>query len=818
MPLQEARIPASDDPTAPLPVDPQYFVDRERILRDIQSFLEKIRLGQPVKRSFVIKGNSGWGKSSLVLKLASRAQPSHAERISITGVDSRVAKDRSFVFESIRIALLQALDLIRHEAKDLRVREANPLSSTGVVRAFSALKERAALAVLVFDQFEDFVIRRELGDALSVVGDLVRDLERTKPPFAIGFTWKTDLSSNDDEALRRWEDLVRLMEQFLLEELTIPDVWLIVETASKRFAPQNGIPYELKSRIVDQSVNYPWLAKKLLTHVFGRIAKGDSPKTLLAGNLAVEGLFNAELQELNQNSDGCLRFVAKQGAMDLAEAKDKCPEKALADLVKRHLLVRAGTQYRVSWEILREYLANDKVPPIPFAPPLHNPDLELMGKAFTKLRAGPVRPIQLRSLLKIKKPYFDRFLEDLLMLGLVELVSEDRIRASEDLESSSLDEIARVVGENLKRHDVYRAFAREIPLGGSMPSEKWNAFFINEAWRTKKTEIPGDTWEPQSRALRRWLQFAGLIEEAGDRIVHPQAGRVIVVRKAKTPSSRRQPEKLFVGNSKPSHLKELVARLRLKAKGMSWKTLERATTGNAIRDAIALGLAEGKQGGAVYLTEMGRKGDPLLAVRSAVEGASTMLEVKRLAGDDDPEEKFTNEGLGGAVGLQFGKHWTANSAERVGTGLISFHRWLGSFRQVADQISHPSRAPSRPLTKPVPEEISVPERKRLIEILVHFPGFAESRGRRALVVDELGLAEHAGTFNFEGNASTVASELIGRLLSLRQPELFERIRDEGAVSSEDRKFVAEILEKYAFTRVPAPDHVPISGSPSSEES
>lgn len=353
-----------------------------------------------------------------------------------------------------------------------------------------------------------------------------------------------------------------------------------------------------------------------------------------------------------------------------------------------------------------------------------------------------------------------------------------------------------------------------------MPSEDWHAFFLRENWRTqkkKKEELPGDTWEPQSKALRRWLQFAGLIVEAGDRIVHPQPGRVITARKAKPPSSRRHAEKLFVGNSKPSHLEKLVALLRLKPKGMSWEKLEKATTHNAIRDAIALELAERKQGGAVYLTEIGRKGDPLLAVRSAVEQAPTMREVKRLAGDDDPEEKFTKEGIGRAVALQFGKPWTASSAERVGSGLVSFYRWLESLRQVSDQIPRPSRAPSRQPTKQAPEEISVSDREQLAKILVDLPRFSTAHDRQVLIAG-VGLSELVREVNFEGVPMTVASELVRRLLDSGRPDLFEWISKQGDVPPNDRRFVAAILETYSFERTPQLNPVAFSGSGNLERS
>jgi hypothetical protein len=689
--LQEARIPTSEDPTGPLPVLPQYFVDRNDILCAIQSFLEKARLGQSARRSFVIKGNSGWGKSSLVLKLLGWAHGLPVQRISLTAADSRVAKDRSFVTESIRLALSDALRFIDREEGNLLVRDADPLASPDVITAFASFREKAALSVLVFDQFEDFVTRPELGKAFAVVTDLIRDLERTKPPFAVGFTWKSDLSgSYSDRAFEGWRASLPLMEIFRIDELRASDVWKIVEFASKNSSGEQRIvalPYDLKSRIVDQSANYPWLAKKLLTHVFRRIAKGDSPKDLLAENLAIERLFKDDVQELDNASDKCLRFVAARGAIDLSGTDGECSEKVLTELVKSHLLVKLGPQYRVSSDILRAYLVNGKVPSISWAPLLnYPPDRELITKALKRLQARPRKTDQLRSFLKVKQSYLDGFSEDLVALGVAEFVEEDRICVSPGLETKGEELLMRVVCDNLRRHEVYRAFAQQISVGGSMPSENWHAFFLKADPRAR--DNPGKAWERHSRALRGWLQFGGLIEESDDSIIHAEAGHATLPHRTNFPGAKRQREKLFAGSCGHSRLEELVTQLRRKPAGVPWKSLERRVTSNAITEAIALELAQGQQGEKVYLAERGWQGDPLSAVRRAVEETPSMQTVRRLAADDGLE-RFTDprEAIGGAVAKDFGKRWTKASALRVGAGLISFYRWLESLRFAGDERS-----------------------------------------------------------------------------------------------------------------------------------
>lgn len=73
-----------------------------------------------------------------------------------------MAKDRSFMTEAIQIALSDAVRLINEQDLNLLVEDANPLSTPDVVKALTSFKERAALVVLVFDQFEDFVTKPEM--------------------------------------------------------------------------------------------------------------------------------------------------------------------------------------------------------------------------------------------------------------------------------------------------------------------------------------------------------------------------------------------------------------------------------------------------------------------------------------------------------------------------------------------------------------------------------------------------------------------------------------------------------------------------------
>jgi hypothetical protein len=84
------------------PSRPIDFVGRKGLIRDIREFLDRVRLGNTPSRLFGIKGQSGWGKSSLALKLAHELQ---AEGIYIFPVDCRAAKTSYYADLAVSRAL-----------------------------------------------------------------------------------------------------------------------------------------------------------------------------------------------------------------------------------------------------------------------------------------------------------------------------------------------------------------------------------------------------------------------------------------------------------------------------------------------------------------------------------------------------------------------------------------------------------------------------------------------------------------------------------------------------------------------------------------
>lgn len=138
-----ARVISGDAWDDPRPARPIDFVGRDDVLAAIAGFVESVRIGGTSTRSFAVVAPSGWGKSSLALKLAQQASGGTLPSCSITAVDSRSATSPAFVAEALRMALRDATSGLGSSKKSaMKVQSLRePLDSIEVQRALDVVRE-----------------------------------------------------------------------------------------------------------------------------------------------------------------------------------------------------------------------------------------------------------------------------------------------------------------------------------------------------------------------------------------------------------------------------------------------------------------------------------------------------------------------------------------------------------------------------------------------------------------------------------------------------------------------------------------------------
>src|SRR5262249_19216896 len=91
------RVPMADHWADYRPARPEDFVGREVIQSSLFQFLDAVRVQSTPTRLIALKSPSGWGKSSSILKIASRAANTRNKgKYFVYAVDSRAATTRRF--------------------------------------------------------------------------------------------------------------------------------------------------------------------------------------------------------------------------------------------------------------------------------------------------------------------------------------------------------------------------------------------------------------------------------------------------------------------------------------------------------------------------------------------------------------------------------------------------------------------------------------------------------------------------------------------------------------------------------------------------
>jgi hypothetical protein len=258
------EVIAGEDWSDYRPSRPTDFVGRQGLIKEIRHFFYRIKQAETPSRLFGIKGQSGWGKSSLALKLAHEFRE---ERVYIYPVDCRAAKTSYYADLAISRALQWAErdicpgPLFRSTTKI----ETNPFKDPAVEELLRFAQAQKALICVIFDQFEEIIHRSELNATFDRMRELALAVDEARAPFAIGFSWKTDGTVGSDyPGYHFWHWLSDRRKDFTVDRFAREDAdefIVLAQRESKQSLRQNITKF-----IVENYAGYPWLLKKLVKH------------------------------------------------------------------------------------------------------------------------------------------------------------------------------------------------------------------------------------------------------------------------------------------------------------------------------------------------------------------------------------------------------------------------------------------------------------------------------------------------------------------------------------------------------------------------
>lgn len=642
------------------PSRPMDFVGRQKLIFDIKEFFSRVRDGNTSSRLFGIKGQSGWGKSSLALKLANDFL---TERVYILPVDCRAAKTSYYADLAISRTLQWAERFIFPGPlfrSIIRI-ETNPFEDASVQELLRQAQAQKALICIIYDQFEEIIHKSELTATFARMRELALAADEARAPFVVGFSWKTDGTVGSDyPGYHLWHSLSDRRRDFVIDRFTREDADEFIQLAqrdSKQSLHRNIVKF-----IVENYAGYPWLLKKLVRYYIEDARNGREPGPL--GSLPnLESLFQTDLQELSQNQQRAIKFIAHNSPVEYGSTADKYGADAVSTLINQRLVINTGGKLNLYWDIFRQYILYDEVPQIPntYVPTISV--RRIRGVLKSILESERVKYDEFAAGLNLSLATADNAVRDLVNMG---IARANRLEQYFERACDNSVEATAKIADFLQSHCIF-VKTKELIEG-----QGWASFaeICNASMREYEfLAIDGRTLQQYTRRILAYCCHFGLLDKErgmfvpGERVhdILDSAGRVARISEADIFRAPAPPERVI---ELLQHLQTGVCRRRGDTDGRGLR--------NAVFAATALGLITQQNGEIMLLAAAQRSRDIARLVRDAVlkvepfSNCRAELEQPDLSADE----------VGAIIADMYGLNWSSGSCQRYGSAIKRWLRWI----------------------------------------------------------------------------------------------------------------------------------------------
>ena len=486
------------------PASPEYFVGRKALLSELKQTLSS-RDTQP--RVFVLNAQSGWGKSSVALRLGKVV--AQAKGCAVV-LDTRTAEGPDYVAASLRKVAAKAerrgVIALPHDASFGSVQSG--LSTL----ARSEWKVNKGPILLFFDQFENVFQHLELTREFR---NLALSLASFAMPVFLGFAWKTDLVGWTEKHPYRMRDEIRSAANLIqIGPLGPKEVGTVVSRLAK--AANRRVSPDLRRRIQEYSQGLPWLLKKLGSHLLAELQGGTSEEELLDESLNIQGLFQRDLSELQPEEVEALRGLARAAPVAVSEFMERVPPGLVQSLVDRRLVVRVGGNLDVYWDTFRDFLNTGRVAIEDTYILRQRPASS--GRVLRAVldRGGDVEVDAVADALSTSRNVIFNAARDLRQLGIL-TPAPKRLRVSTALRDATREEEFRArAARSLRRHRALSlAETAADSAGGRINTESF-AELLPTAFPA--VEAAASTWQGYATNFAEWFDYAGLVTLRGQEI------------------------------------------------------------------------------------------------------------------------------------------------------------------------------------------------------------------------------------------------------------------------------------------------------------
>ncbi|PSB09399.1 hypothetical protein C7B69_22315 [filamentous cyanobacterium Phorm 46] len=439
-----------------------------------------------------------------------------------------------FVIAVIRQALQEAIDnrfvdLPNHQ---VFIESAEPpyFSSESIQLLIKTLKNSRKVIVIFFDQFEEILTR----DSLSYLYDLFKqaayEVDSLKENIVLGFCWRTDVNlPTTNPAYFTWHNLAKVRKDIYFSEFSQQDSSSLLDGFEK-YLKQQGRPLQtnIKKWLLNNCQNQPWLLKKICGDIYNQHSELYSEQKKVITKFDIKTIFEEDIQRatVTPECNICLRYIAKCSPVPIMDVCTKFDVNVINSLLKSKLVIETGQNYKIYWDMFREYLLDGKLPEmiISYRP---RTKISTLLKIFRLLKS-----CETISDLASGSGYGNGIVTNAVLdlqnfFQVTRNKENDKIIASEIFLNLKNEEIAEELAEKIEAHVVIKKIYEKLNPGESMWQDEFHKL-LGEIWFEGK-EMNQKTLSDYASKMLSWFYFAGLLERKEDWLVvrptHPKQGK-----------------------------------------------------------------------------------------------------------------------------------------------------------------------------------------------------------------------------------------------------------------------------------------------------
>ena len=655
------------------PSRPEHFVGRRDILSKSLGLFDSVRTDTTQTRLFSIASLSGWGKSSLAVKLRSDCRNRrNKSKFFFYPVDVRAAETPAYIPLAL-VGCLQAAigeGFINPPVLPLEAGHGvEALGTDSVQDCLEQLRNSNKVIVLFFDQFEEVLSKPQLNGLFNQLHNLALEVDSEHSNLVLGFAWKTDATiPQDHPAYFLWHQLADRRYDLELPLFGDREVSATLTTFRRELGqPLNPM---LRTQLAQACQGYPWLLKKLCIHVKTLLDTGLTQAQVSERGLDVGTLFQRDLAGLSADQLACLKEVARRAPASFVELVSEFNSDVTTSLIDQRLVVRSGDRIIPYWDIFGDYLRTDIVPVLPFS---YLPGTEFSTFLRTWLAIyfrQSTSVAELASTFRMTEQSVRNVLRDLTNFGQIEREG-DTIRSSLHIRAKGTkapswkefekawDQTTASLFTLLQSHVFTIALKRDVIYDGvvtdAMLGEIMRAAFPTLTYNN-------DTWRVYSQRLAKYLLGIGILSRKGGRwfIVEDPTAVLSI------PGSWRSGH--FLGDAPPARVLQLAGHLG--ERSMTRSEIGALHLRNAAAVLMTLGLAVSISGEVTATTELA--GNIVGSLRAALV-KSTSFNEALVAVKENPS--LAGREIAGRVEKSLNLVWSEASRTRIGNALKQWVRW-----------------------------------------------------------------------------------------------------------------------------------------------